>query len=92
MPLIGIRELRERASEVLRRVREDKAEYIITHQGRPIALLLPINSEMVEASLLRAGRQSRAEGWEVYDRLAREIRQRWPAEETTQDLLDEIRR
>jgi prevent-host-death family protein len=38
MALIGIRELRERASEVIRRVREEKAEYIITYQGQPVAV------------------------------------------------------
>jgi len=41
MPLIGIRELRERTSEVIRRVREERAEYAVTYRGHPVALSVP---------------------------------------------------
>lgn len=43
MPKVGVRELKNRASEILRAVREEGAEYIITYQGRPSAILLPID-------------------------------------------------
>lgn len=43
MPRVGVRELKNRASEILRAVREEGAEYIITYQGRPSAILLPID-------------------------------------------------
>jgi prevent-host-death family protein len=43
MPRVGVRELKNRASEILRAVREEGAEYIITYQGRPSAVLLPID-------------------------------------------------
>lgn len=41
MPLrrIGVRELRSRACEVIRAVRGDGAEYVITYRGRPVAVL-----------------------------------------------------
>ena len=92
MPTIGVRELRERTTEVLRQIREKQAEYIITYQGRPVALLLPINTESVEAAMVQASRRSIAGGWETYARLAEQVRQEWPAELKTQDLVDEIRR
>ena len=92
MPLIGIRELRERASEVLRQVREEKAEYVITYQGRPVALLMPVDEETIEAAMVEAGKQHVVGGWEHYARLAEQVRQAWPPEQGTQDLLDEIRR
>jgi prevent-host-death family protein len=92
MPLIGIRELRERASEVLRQVREEKTEYVITYQGRPIALLMPVDEETMEVAMVEAGKQHMAGGWENYARLAEQVRQAWPPEQGTQDLLDEIRR
>lgn len=92
MPLIGVRELRERTSEVLRQVREEQTEYVITYQGRPIAMLLPVNAEVIETALVQAGKQSLAGGWEAYTHLAEEARRDWPAEASTQDLLDEIRR
>ncbi len=51
MPQIGIRELRDRASEILRQVREEKNEYIITYQGAPIALLIPVDRQALEQYL-----------------------------------------
>ncbi len=82
MPIIGVQELRDRAAEVLRQVRETHAEYIITYQGKPVALLLPVQTE----------RQPPVGGWETYIRLAEQVRRDWPAEQDTQNLLDNIRR
>ena len=92
MPTIGVRELREQTSEVLRQVREAQAEYIITYQGKPIALLLPVNSETVEEAMVQAGRKSVTDGWETYAKIAEEIRRDWPAGKSTQEIMDEIRR
>jgi len=43
MPRVGVRDLKNRASEILRSVREEGAEYVITYQGRPTAVLLPVD-------------------------------------------------
>jgi prevent-host-death family protein len=92
MSLIGVRELRQRTTEILRQVREKKAEYIITQQGRPVALLLPVNTAAIEKAMLETGKQTVEVGWNAYARLAAEIRQAWPAETDTQTVLDDIRR
>ena len=92
MPTIGVRELREQTSKVLRQVREAQAKYIITYQGKPVALLLPIQAEVVEKTMVEAGQRSAADGWETYARLAEELRRDWPADKGTQELMDEIRR
>lgn len=92
MPLVGVRELRQRTAEVLRQVREEKAEYVITYQGRPIALLLPVDTEVVEATMVEASKQSVTGGWDAYVRVAEQIRQAWPAERETQQVLNEVRR
>ena len=92
MPLVGVRELRERTSEVLRQVREEGVEYVITYQGRPIAMLLPVDAERVEAAMVQASKRSVTGGWETYAQVAEQVRQAWPAEQSTQELLDEIRR
>ncbi len=91
MALIGVRELRQRTTEILRQVREKKSGYIITHQGRPIALLLPVNTEAVEKAMLETGKQTASAGWETFAQVAEEIRQNWPAEYPTQSVLNEIR-
>jgi prevent-host-death family protein len=92
MSLIGVRELRERTSEVIRRVREDRAEYVVTYQGRPVALILPLDTERVEAEITAASKRAILGDWEQYERLAQEIRDAWPADVSTQDLMDAIRR
>jgi prevent-host-death family protein len=92
MPLIGVRELREQATEVLRRVREEQAGYVITYQGHPIALLLPVDTEAVEEAMVEAGRQAAGGGWEAYARIAERLRRSWPAGLKTQEIMDEIRR
>ena len=91
MPLIGVRDLRQRTAEVLRRVREEKAEYVVTYQGRPIALLLPVDAEVVEAAVVDASRKAVVGGWEAYARVAEQVRRAWPAERGTQEVLDKVR-
>ena len=47
MASVGIRELRQRASELLRRV-EDGESIEITDRGRPVAVLMPLPSDPLE--------------------------------------------
>lgn len=42
---IGVRELKSQTSQIVRQVREEAAEYVITHHGRPVAILKPIDEE-----------------------------------------------
>ena len=92
MPVIGVRELREHTAEVLRQVREQKAEYVIPYQGRPVAFLSPVDEEAVETAMVRAGRESAGDGWDAYRRLIDEIRSNPLRQHPTQELIDEIRR
>ena len=92
MSLIGVRELRERTSEVIRRVREDRVEYVVTYQGRPVAIILPLDTERAEAEMVQASKGAVLGDWEQYERLAQEIRDAWPADVSMQDLIDDIRR
>jgi prevent-host-death family protein len=45
MEKVGIRELRDHASEILRKVREEKTQYVVTYQGQLTALLIPLDQE-----------------------------------------------
>lgn len=92
MSLIGVRELRQQTSEVIRRVREERAEYVVTYQGRPVAIILPLDTERAEAEMVQAGKKAIRSNWEQYEQIAQEIRDAWPADLTTQDLIDAIRR
>jgi prevent-host-death family protein len=92
MGLIGVRELRERASEVIRRVRENGTEYVVTYQGRPVAVILPLDTERAEAEMVRASKRAVRDSWERYEQIAAEIRDAWPDDLSTQDLIDAVRR
>jgi prevent-host-death family protein len=43
---IGIRELKNQASEIVRAVRERRAEYVITHRGKPVAMIVPFAEDV----------------------------------------------
>ena len=92
MSLIGVRDLRQNASEVIRQVRENHAEYVVTYQRRPVAIILPLNEERAEADMVQAGKGAILDSWERYERIAGEIRAAWRTDLSTQDLIDDIRR
>jgi prevent-host-death family protein len=92
VPAIGVRQLHNRTTEVVREVREAGAEYVVTHQGRPVALLLPVDTERLERAMLEAGKQAAATAWERYARLAAETRERWPPGRRSGEALDDVRR
>ncbi len=92
MPMIGVRELRQQTTELLRRMKEEGAEYIITYQGQPVALLLPLDTEAVEQAIVQLGKHGAMHGWNVYAQVAERVRAAWPADVATEALLDGIRR
>lgn len=49
---IGIRDLKNRASEILREVQRRGKAVTVTRHGRPAALLLPIDTEEAEDYVL----------------------------------------
>ncbi len=44
MQQVGIRELKNQATEILRTVREQGVEYVVTYRGEPVAMLTPIST------------------------------------------------
>ena len=68
MPQVGIRELKNDASEIIRAVREERAEYVVTLRGRPVAFIVPVDEGRQEAEATRraggSGRMPRSGiGW-----------------------------
>ena len=53
METIGVHELRERASETLRRVREDGDMFEVTYRGRVIVRLVPVIQPETEDALTK---------------------------------------
>lgn len=81
---IGIRELKTRASEVVRAVKENRARYIITQHGKPAALIIPVDAEIKKTDA--------DEVWARLEKLGEEIAKGWKSEKSAVDILSEMRR
>ena len=84
----GIRELKNQASRIVSEVRQERAEYVITSQGQPVAMLRPFTSED-EASIRRAEFEQTAD--EMLS-LAAEIGQAWKSPQNGIELIEKQRR
>ena len=85
MEEVGVRELKQRASEILRGVRETKKAVTITYRGRAVARLVPVE----DAQAIRAKTEA---VWADMDELAREISDQWSAAESAVKAVREQRR
>jgi len=85
---IGVRELKNRASEIVREVHEQEAEFIVTLRGEPVAVLRPL-TEKSGRELLRAEED---EALAEVDRLAEKIARAWRSPKSVLELLEEQRR
>jgi prevent-host-death family protein len=81
---IGIRELKSRASEVVRAVKEERARYVITQRGKPAALLIPLDAAPPE--------KSADEVWERLLKIGEELGKGWQSEKSAVEILSEMRR
>ncbi len=86
MPEAGVRELKARASEIIRRVRDRRLRYIITYRGRPVAVLAPLEGSTTTETA-RGG-----EAWRELERLGAEIGKGWRAPVSSAELLSGMRR
>jgi len=81
---IGIRELKSRASEVVRAVKEERARYVITQRGKPAALIIPLDAAPPE--------KSADEVWERLMKIREELGKGRQSEKSAVEILSEMRR
>jgi prevent-host-death family protein len=81
MITVGIRELKQQASELVRMVRETGEEVQVTYHGEVVALLIPV----------KPARNSE-KAWAKLDNLAAEIGTRWPKGVSAAEAVTEARR
>lgn len=87
---VGVRELKSHASEILSEVREQQAEYIVTHRGHPVGLLVP-HPEMQELPL-QQNSGGNVEAWQQLEQLGRQIGKHWQGDSTPTEAVSEQRR
>lgn len=82
MVTVGIRELKQQASELVRLVRETGSEVQVTYHGEVVALLIPVKPAVEDIQ----------NAWSKLDYLAAEIKVRWPQGVSAVDAVSEGRR
>ena len=81
METVGIRELKQQASELVRMVRETGKEVQVTYRGQVVALLIPVKSTRKDEKI----------AWAKLDHLAAEIGARWPGGVSAAEAVSEAR-
>ena len=82
---IGIRELKSRASEVVRAVKEQRARYVVTQRGIPVAAIVPMDALLPE-------KKSDDEVWERLMKIGEELSKGWKNPKSAVEILSEMRR
>ena len=82
MVTVGVRELKQQTSELIRRVRERGDEIRVTHRGRVVARIIPVASSNANGG----------QAWDDLDMLAAEIGKHWPKKVTAARAVSEARR
>jgi len=83
--IIGIRDLSNSASKIVRRVREKGETIDITYRGQVVARLIPINIPKPAPKTLNSI-------WADLDQVAQEIGRYWPKEVSAVQAINEGRR
>jgi prevent-host-death family protein len=82
---VGVRELKQHTSSILRQVHEGRETITITHRGRAIAKLVPVlDAESQQEDFWKV--------WAEMDELAKEIGALWQGSPSAVEAVDEQRR
>jgi len=85
---IGVRELKNQTSRILRAVQEESAEYIVTVRGKPVAVLRSLTDEDRDRQARASIEQELAE----IAGLAAQIAANWQSPSSAVELVSEQRR
>src|SRR5262249_15262250 len=85
MTSVGVRELKQRTSEVLRKVRQRQERVEVTLRGEGVAILVPVGRH-------RARKSRGSTVWTDVERLAGEVTAAWPRGIGAAEAVSEGRR
>ena len=81
---IGIRELKSRASEVVRAVKEQRARYVVTQRGVPVAAIIPMDAMLPE--------KKDDESWNRLMEIRKKLGKGGKNKKSSVEILSEMRR
>ena len=71
--VVGVRELKTHAARILRHVREGRASYVLTHRGRAVGMILPLEP----AEDITATPEDAAAAWDTFVHAGRRLERRF---------------
>ena len=84
MEEIGIRELKARASDVVRAVKEQRARYVVTQRGKPVAAIIPMDAVLPE--------KNNDESWDKLMEIRMKLGKGRKNKKNSVEILSEMRR
>jgi prevent-host-death family protein len=87
---VGVRELKTHAARILRQVRESRTSYLVTHRGRAIGVILPVDGEDDASQDSEAVDPTTA--WKTFLRAGRRLERRFAPGSSGVRLLSDMRR
>lgn len=73
--VVGVRELKTHAARIVRHVREARASYVLTHRGRAVGVILPLDQSQ-ETSEASEDSDAHA-AWDAFVRAGRRLERRF---------------
>jgi antitoxin (DNA-binding transcriptional repressor) of toxin-antitoxin stability system len=86
--VVGVRELKTHAAGILRHVREARASYILTHRGRAVGMILPLDP----AEDPSTASEDAGAAWDAFVRAGRRLERRFRPGASGVRLLSAMRR
>jgi prevent-host-death family protein len=87
--LVGVRELKAQAARILRQVRDSGASYVLTHRGRAVGVILPLEPQVGSGPI---DDSDGAAAWNDFLRAGRHLERRFRAGVSGVQLLSATRR
>ncbi|MBI2834397.1 MAG: type II toxin-antitoxin system Phd/YefM family antitoxin [Acidobacteria bacterium] len=88
--VVGVRDLKTHAARILRHVREARASYILTHRGRAVGVILPLDP--AEDTSPTTEDADAPAAWDAFMRAGRRLERRFRPGVSGVRLLSAMRR
>lgn len=87
---VGVRELKTHAARILHQVREARASYILTHRGRPVGVILPLDPTEEGSAIVDDAEAGAA--WNTFIRAGQRLERKFRRGVSGVDALSAMRR
>ena len=87
---VGVRELKTHAARIVREVREARASYLVTHRGRAVGVILPLDP--ANGTPPSAEDTGGSTAWEAFLRAGRRLQGRFRPRMSGVRILSKMRR